>query len=931
MTSVLVALRRLRDDRIPAIGLALLVLVTATVAGLTPRILERVGDDALHGVIAAADPVQRDITLFEEEAIPADPGDPLKVVQDEGERLDEPIPGSIAGLVASRSTVVDSARFQVRAETSDPTFVRFRIQPGAETRIHYVAGGEPKVVTDQVALPEELRRFTNLADDTSGQAVMVPVIAAAISSESARTLGATLGSTWFLSLDGRDSLVGRSTGVVQMRVDGIYDVDDEHDPFWSNDQTINHVGIRTLGGDTRLLDLGALLPAATYGEVVDASNALNVPIRYAWRHFVDPARLSAASLPATILDARRLESTYPQAQTGTGILNGVAMRSGLLGLLVAHAARWSAATAILTVVVLGPAAVAIAALALVAMLAARRRRPALALVRGRGATLGQVTRAVLVEGLVIVAPMVVIALLLAIALLPGADALPTVVAALAVGVVAIGLLVLTALTGGAATVTPARDADDIPRGPSIRRLVLDGVVIVLAIVAAWLLRERGIRGASSTGTLASADPLVAAVPVLVGIAVGLILVRLAPIPLRVLGRIAARGRGLVPVLAMRHAAQGGTTTAVLIVLLLAASIGAFSTATLVHMDRAGAASSWQEIGAPFRITSFTGPLPLTMDVAKMPGVRASAMVFEGNVPMGDDRTRVNLVAVDLPAYEQMTAGTPGDLQPPPEMLVDRPAGDVIPILVPPSLAERPDGVPVGSTFPVAVDGYRYQMQVVGTRPGFPTVDPGSTFAIASRSQLKAVHPEPILGPSVAFVDAAESDGPALRAAVAASTPVGIVESRQEFEQAFTDSPVTAAIQTGILVAAAIAGLYAAVAVAAALALSGASRASEVARLRTMGLSRRDGLGLSVLEHGPIVLIAGLGGIALGLGIFVLVEPGLGLDGLIGSAVEVPFSVDARQMAAILGLVLAVAVVGVLLATWTGRRSAPIRALREGAD
>ena len=115
------------------------------------------------------------------------------------------------------------------------------------------------------------------------------------------------------------------------------------------------------------------------------------------------------------------------------------------------------------------------------------------------------------------------------------------------------------------------------------------------------------------------------------------------------------------------------------------------------------------------------------------------------------------------------------------------------------------------------------------------------------------------------------------------------------------------------------------------ALGRPSRASEVARLRTMGLSRRDGLGLSVLEHGPIVLIAGLGGIALGPGIFVLVEPGLGLDGLIGAAVEVPFGVDARQMAAILGLVLAVAVVGVLLATWAGRRSAPIRALREGAD
>ena len=53
----------------------------------------------------------------------------------------------------------------MRAETNDPTFVRFRIQPGAETRVHYVAGEEPKVVTDQVALPEELRRFTSLADD----------------------------------------------------------------------------------------------------------------------------------------------------------------------------------------------------------------------------------------------------------------------------------------------------------------------------------------------------------------------------------------------------------------------------------------------------------------------------------------------------------------------------------------------------------------------------------------------------------------------------------------------------------------------------------------------------------------------------------------------------------------------------------------------
>ena len=42
MSSVLVALRRLRDDRAPAIGLALLVLVTATVFGVAPRLIDRV-------------------------------------------------------------------------------------------------------------------------------------------------------------------------------------------------------------------------------------------------------------------------------------------------------------------------------------------------------------------------------------------------------------------------------------------------------------------------------------------------------------------------------------------------------------------------------------------------------------------------------------------------------------------------------------------------------------------------------------------------------------------------------------------------------------------------------------------------------------------------------------------------------------------------
>ncbi|HEY7132642.1 MAG TPA: FtsX-like permease family protein [Candidatus Limnocylindrales bacterium] len=931
MSSVLVALRRLRDDRVPAIALGLLVLVTATVAGLAPRILDRIGDDALHQVVATADPIRRDVTLFEELAFPADPTDPLKLVEEEGDRLDAPIPDSVSSLFGSRSTVVDSARFQVRNPTNDPTFVRFRIQPGAETRIRYVAGGEPQPTTATTALPEEFRRFTVFADDQPTKPIQVPIVPAAISSESAKTLGASVGSTYVLSLDQRDSLVGRAVGVVALRIDGIYDVADADDPFWSNDQTINHVGIRTLGGDTRLLDIGALLPVAAYAPLVSVSIDFNVPIRYAWRHFVDATRLTAASLGATIQDVRRLESTYPQAQTGSGVLSGVAMRTGLLDLLAAHQARWASATAILTVVALGPAAVAIAALGLVAMLAARRRRPALALVRGRGATLGQMTRAVLLEALVIVTPAVLVAAILAIALVPAANDGPALIAAVTVGVLAVGIVLVTALSALRGVGAATREEEDVPRGPSIRRLVLDGLVIVLAVGAAWLLRERGIRGTSSATALAAADPLIAAVPVLVGVAAGLILVRLAPIPLRALGRVAARGRGLVPVLALRHAASGGTTTAVLVVLLLAASIGAFSTAALVHLDRASTASSWQEIGAPYRISALTGPLPSTMDLSQVPGLRASSTVFESLVAMGDHRLRPRLLAVDLPEYESITAGSPGDLGPPPEMLAAKPADGVVPIIVSESLDSRTDGIHVGDAFPIAVDGYPFQARVVGVRATFPTIDPTSFFAIVNREQLKAIHPEALLGPTIMFVDAPESAETDLRNAVTAATPIGIVDSRLAFQRDFTGSPVTAAIQAGILVAGLIAGLYAAVSVAAALALSGAARAREIARLRTMGLSRRESLGLAILEHGPTVVLAAIAGIALGLGVFLLVEPGLGLDGLIGSRVDVPFSVDARQLAGIAVAVLAVAALGIALATWTQRRAAPIAALRGGVD
>jgi hypothetical protein len=144
MSSVLIALRRLRDDRAAAIAVALVVLVTATIFAAAPRLLDRIGDAALQDTIRGAASFDRTLAVIEEQPIaPGGATDPLAGVDAEGDRLGARFPASIQGIVDERTTVVDTMRFALKAETPDPTFVRFRIQPGAEARIHWVAGRAP--------------------------------------------------------------------------------------------------------------------------------------------------------------------------------------------------------------------------------------------------------------------------------------------------------------------------------------------------------------------------------------------------------------------------------------------------------------------------------------------------------------------------------------------------------------------------------------------------------------------------------------------------------------------------------------------------------------------------------------------------------------------------------------------------------------------
>ena len=911
------ALRRLRDDRAPTVGLIALVLVTALAAALAPRVLARLADDAVRTEVLAAQSSARSLVLQQHRVLPTGPDeDPLVEVRTAGTTLEATFPARIRRLVADRDVVVESGRFRLQKETTDPAFLRLRIQEGIADHIDYVEGVPPTAAVET--------RDTVGPDGQNG----IPVYEAAISTQTAAQFGVSLGEELFLVGDAGDPLIGRGPQDVYAfaRITGIYSVPDPGSDWWLDDRELIHPVIRALSAEIQLLDAALVIDERTHGPLAAYMDEIHRPIRYTWRSFLDTERITGRSVPPLITGFRQLKVAYPSANVTTG--DDTALRTGLLAILEGHGARWTAAESILAVMALGPALVAAATLALIAVLAARRRRATMALARSRGASPRQVLVPALAEGLLIALPAAGVAALLAVATVPAGRLGPTLAAASVVVGAAVGVLVATVVPIARA-LGPGVRAEGRDRVVGVpvagRRLVFEGLVVVVAIGAAYLLGSRGVRGASSAGEVAGFDPLVAAVPALVGVAAGLIAVRVYPLPLRLVAWLAARGRGLIVVLAARRAPAGGAATAVLLVLLATATVGAFAVASLDNLDRGADIASWQEVGAQYRVAQRIGALPADFDPASLPGVEAAAGVFQATAPAGRSGPQVLYAAVEAASLARVLAGTPADPAFPPGF--DDPGEGPIPAIASRSLAESARGVVAGEEFEMSIEGYTLRYRVVEVRDVFPGMPLDRQWVVVPREWFRAQAPAARILPVVAFARAPADAAPALRGAVAAVSPSIGVTSQAEVAAAVRGSPITNAVRSGILVAALVTAAYAALGIAAALALAGLARAVEVAHLRTLGLTGRQAFALVFAEHGPTTVAAFVAGGALGAGLFLLLRPALGLADLVGSPVTVPLVLDPVPLLLILGVMVAVVAVGLSLGAMLQRRVAPTAAIR----
>ncbi|HEU4674332.1 MAG TPA: FtsX-like permease family protein, partial [Candidatus Limnocylindrales bacterium] len=324
------------------------------------------------------------------------------------------------------------------------------------------------------------------------------------------------------------------------------------------------------------------------------------------------------------------------------------------------------------------------------------------------------------------------------------------------------------------------------------------------------------------------------------------------------------------------------------------------------------------------------PLPIAEEAAKA-GAEATASAYRTLVNAGAAGPRTELLAIDAPAYDRLASGLPIDADLPPELTAPEAnlrTGDPVPVVISSALASGPAALAVGSRLNVTIDGRPTPLRVVAIRDSFPTITPGGAFMVASVPQLnasRAIH----LQTSDLFVAASDDAIPALRELAASQASPMTITTRAEVSDRVRASPIVRAVGAWVTVAAIAGAAYAALAVIAALALAAGARTAETGILRTFGLTRRQAATLAVAEHGPVVALAIVLGVALGAGLFVLLRPGLGLTGVVGSPLDIPLAVEPPALTLLVAYVVGVAALGIAVGVAIERRPQIATIIRRG--
>jgi putative ABC transport system permease protein len=906
-------LRRVRAEREMALVVFTTIALTSFVFAAVPRLFNHMADDGLSYSIAHASTYARNIQMLRADVLPPPVnGDSFAQIVTYGDDFRSQLAPSIQAIIGDQKFVIDSARNKVVDDPAQPPypsprFVTLRYQQDIDRHIKLTEGRMPAATTERVPVPG------------IEPATDAPVYEIAVSAETARQLGVKLGDQLILLPASDDPLVRRipldTLTYMAVRFVGFIELPDPTEEFWLGDPRLDRAMEFDDGNVVQIFATALISPDA----IPQMRTSTATPFQFTWRYFVDPDRVSAGTFNQLAADMRRLDAEY-----GVSLSNPFqpSVRTGLTGVLNAYLGQRNLTEAVLSLTTIALLAVALAVIALIAALVAARRRDALIIVRGRGGSAGQILGAQAVEVLLVGIPAGIVGYLLATLLIPGRSSIWSIVAAAGI-VVATGLLLL------AATMPVARRSlgelesrgGDTER-TSMRRLVFEALVAALALAGVYLLRRRGLSGDSATSEISGLDPYLAAVPVLLGLATGLVVIRLYSLPVHLFAWLAALRRDLVPVTGFRRTSrQPSAARLPMLVLLLSLAVAVFSSVILSTISTGQVESSWQRVGADYRVTSSgEGYLYRGVNLSQVPGVEAVASAFVQPDAVFASRSPVfgsaQFLAVETQKLEDVNRGTPAAPHFPSDMLKDPTGTDIgkptnpIPAVVSRTVGDR--ALSPGTTFGVTIAGHDVTFIAVDVRDRFPGLDVGRAFIVAPLASVQTFNPNRPVRPTDLFIRAPERAFATLRATLNSQTQAAALTSRARVYAEVHDAPLISGVATGFRFGLILTALYAGAAILVALILTGRARARDLAYLRTLGLSRQQALALTVVEQGPPTLLALGTGAVLGVVVARLIEPGVDLTAFTGPGIPVPLLVSWPTVVGLALLLLLVVTVAIAL-------------------
>ena len=906
-------MRRLRAERGVLLLLVLLVAATSLLVAAAPRLYNSVADAGLRSILAKTSVPRRNIALTRDVLAAPDELIP-DAVRAQGADLTAEFDPAIKSAIGAQELLIASPRFHVEPGPKYRTFVNLRSQSGLDDATELVAGRWPAVVT------------TPPAPDAP------PSIEIAISKTTAEESGLAVGHVLTASPDATDQLIvtyGGAEATALFPIVGMFDIKDPTADIWWSDNRLEHVGLAFTVNDAQAFVTALIAPDAA----ADIA-ALQLGVHIEWRSFLDPGRIDAGSLDTLLPALQRLDSEYARATLRA--TDAVLLRSDLTRVLIGYGSQRRASDAVLTVAAVGPLALAGAAIGMLAILLGTRRRANTLLARARGASTGVLLLSQTWEGIVFIGAAALAGYGLAVTIVPGRSTPASALLSGAIGLAGVAIFVAAVVPGLRRPIElNARDATP-PVRLAPRRFVIEATAVGLAAAGIVLLQQRGLTIAPDGRAAVRVDPFLAAVPVLAGAAAGIITTRLYPIPVRALGWLAAKTRGIVPVLALRHVVRRPSLAALPILVLLAtAAFSSFALLVMTSLDRGQVEASWRAVGADYRIEAAEGRTLKDVDPMKVPGVDAFASAYE--LPSAQMRlelgrvVRVDFVAIDAAAYETV-AGAPVKPSWPAELLDDRVAAgtpeDPIPAVLSSGLPAGIERIPIGGRVKLRLGDNFWSFRIVAIRPEFPGVVDGGPFLITPIRSIRPLGSQ--VTDNVVWVKGSAAAGPDLAALIERDGPPSTeLLSRDAWYVQLKAEPLIQVIADGFRLAFALAAAYAAISIVTALTLTAARRSEDLAFLRTLGLSQRQSAGIVIVEHGVPILLSLVPGLLTGVAVAVLLESTLGLDAFLGGTARYRVVLDWGGVAAVAALLVAVVAIAIAVSTWFARRVSMAEALRVG--